>query len=96
VNAASVLDSVDHNYLCLPFSTRALNMIFPVQLQTGTKYKYPAPYVCSFSLFQDGDTRIAQNTIAQKDVDWGSRFVGEVNWGSVVGTGLSGPTLSVL
>jgi hypothetical protein len=29
-------------------------------------------------------------------VDWGSRFVGAVNWCSVVGTGLSGPTLSVL
>jgi hypothetical protein len=29
-------------------------------------------------------------------VDWGSRFVGDVNWGSVVGTGLSGPTLSIL
>jgi hypothetical protein len=29
-------------------------------------------------------------------VDWGSRFVGDVNWCSVVGTGISGPTLSVL
>jgi hypothetical protein len=29
-------------------------------------------------------------------VDRGSRFVGDVNWCSVVGTGLSGPTLSVL
>jgi hypothetical protein len=29
-------------------------------------------------------------------VDWGSRFVGDVNRCSVVGTGLSGPTLSVL
>jgi hypothetical protein len=26
-------------------------------------------------------------------VDWGSRFVGDMNWCSVVGTGLSGPTL---
>jgi hypothetical protein len=29
-------------------------------------------------------------------VDWGSRFVCDVNWCSVVGTNLSGPTLSVL
>jgi hypothetical protein len=29
-------------------------------------------------------------------VDWGSRFVGDVNWSSLVGTVLSGPTLSVL
>jgi hypothetical protein len=29
-------------------------------------------------------------------VDWGSRCVGDMIWCSVVGTGLSGPTLSVL
>jgi hypothetical protein len=29
-------------------------------------------------------------------VDWDSRFVGNMNWCSVVGTGLAGPTLSVL
>jgi hypothetical protein len=30
------------------------------------------------------------------NVDWGSWFVGDMNWCIVVGTGLSGPTLSVL
>jgi hypothetical protein len=29
-------------------------------------------------------------------VDWGSRFVGDVKWCSVVGTGLSGPTFFFL
>jgi hypothetical protein len=57
--------------------------------------------MCAFNVF--GETRhvsrnLATNKIVNRVlyVDWGSRFVGEVNWGSVVGTGLSGPTLSIL
>jgi hypothetical protein len=39
---------------------------------------------------------IARYNFVAQYVDWGSRFVGDMNWCSVVGTGLSGPTLSVL
>jgi hypothetical protein len=60
---------------------------FPTQRFSTTKQTArPTQYT-------QGGKKIEKQTFATQNVDWGSRFVGYVNWCSVVGTGLSGPTL---